>query len=93
LQLLARAYYSDEYSMQLDNDPVHYQSAYTKVDATIAVASRDGRWRLALIGRNLTNKATSNFANDAGSNSDFFFLEPPRSGALQFTWNFPAGER
>jgi outer membrane receptor protein involved in Fe transport len=93
LQLLARAYYSDEYSMQLDNDPVHYQSAYTKVDATIAVASRDGRWRAALVGRNLTDKATSTFANDAGSGSDFFFLEPPRSLALQFTWNFPGSGR
>jgi hypothetical protein len=33
---------------------------------------------------------TSNFANDAGAGSDFFFLEPPRSLALQFTWNFTA---
>jgi iron complex outermembrane receptor protein len=90
LQLLGRVYYSDRYSMQLDNDPVHYQAAYTKVDATVAISNRDDRWRLALIGRNLTDKLTSNFANDAGAGSDFFFLEPPRSLALQFTWNFTA---
>ena len=92
LQLLGRVYYSDEYSMQLDNDPLHYQSAYTKVDATIAISSRTDGWRLALVGRNLTDKMTSNFANDAGSGSDFFFLEPPRSLALQFTWNFGAAD-
>jgi outer membrane receptor protein involved in Fe transport len=92
LQLLGRVYYSDEYSMQLDNDPLHYQSAYTKVDATVAISSRTDGWRLALVGRNLTDKMTSNFANDAGSGSDFFFLEPPRSLALQFTWNFGAAD-
>jgi hypothetical protein len=78
--------------MQLDNDPLHYQSAYTKVDATVAISSRTDGWRLALVGRNLTDKMTSNFANDAGSGSDFFFLEPPRSLALQFTWNFGAAD-
>ena len=44
--------------------PDGVQGAVTKFDATLAVAGTDERWKLSLIGRNLTNKLVVSSAND-----------------------------
>jgi len=98
LTFLVRGNYTGRFLLQLDQDPDHFQDSYFKVDATIGLASGDGRWRLELIGRNLTNELTANFGNDdiaasdARSSSSFFTVDPPRSYTLQFTMRFGAGK-
>ena len=91
LSFMVRGSYTDQFLLQLDQDPDHFQDSYFKVDATIGLSSGDGRWKAELIGRNLTNKLTANFGNDdiaspdPRSSSSFFTIDPPRSYSLQFT--------
>lgn len=91
MRLFGRMYYSDDYLMALDHDPNAFQDDFVKVDASLALGSADGRWRVSLIGRNLTDRKTANFANDgAGPDgaSFFYFSHPPRSLAVQARLNF-----
>ena len=84
LTIGARAYYSDRFAMTIDLDPLSFQESYTKYDASIALGSGDGRWRIGLIGQNLGDKLTSNFGNTGpGDRSVFRFAEPPRGLILQ----------
>lgn len=48
-------YQSDTF-LNLDNDPVDLQRAYTQVNAKIGIAGRDEDWSLTLHGRNLTDE-------------------------------------
>jgi outer membrane receptor protein involved in Fe transport len=84
LTFWARAYYSDSFALTIDLDPLSFQESYTKYDASIALEGGDGRWRIALIGQNLSDKLTSNFGNTGpGDRSVFRFAEPPRGLVLQ----------
>jgi outer membrane receptor protein involved in Fe transport len=70
------------------NDPQLYQGSYTKVDVRAGIGSGDGRWELALIGRNLGNKLTASYRNTtaASDGSVVAFPEAPRNIALQFAF-------
>ena len=48
--------YSGGYEYGTNYQPLAYQSAYAKLDATLRLFSEDKRWEFAVIGRNLTNK-------------------------------------
>ena len=48
--------YSSSYNVGTQLQPIAYQPAFAKLDATMRLFSEDKRWELALIGRNLTNK-------------------------------------
>lgn len=50
--------YSDSYFTDSINSPLSRHPSYGLFDATARVAEIDGKWELALIGRNLTNKHT-----------------------------------
>lgn len=84
--VFTRVYYTDDQALALDLDPQHYQDSFAKWDASLILASQDKRWRVSLIGQNLTDELTANFANDGAGPpgaSSFFFASPPRSIALQ----------
>ena len=83
-----RVYGEDDKELALDLDPNVRQSAYTKLDARLALADRDGRWDVALIGRNLTDKTTIGFGNDINffRGSYFGITELPRSVMIQGTY-------
>ncbi len=82
------------------NHPVtDVQPAYGKIDASLFVEGPDGRWRVSLIGLNLNDEVTGNFANDTReprtidptrtpSAASFFFTAPGRQIALQGRYNF-----
>ena len=85
--------YTDEFATVLDLDPNTWQESYTKIDARLRLGAADGKWDVALIGRNLTDEATTNFCNDAQgapfyAGSYFCFVDPPQSVALQATLRF-----
>jgi outer membrane receptor protein involved in Fe transport len=91
LTLFGRAYFNEEHPLALDLDPKTFSDDYWKFDASIGLADPDGRWRVALIGRNLTDELTSNFSNDGpgpdGASAQYF-SHPPRSYSLQAQVNF-----
>jgi outer membrane receptor protein involved in Fe transport len=86
--------YTDEFDTAADGDDVLVQDAYTKINARIELASLDGVWSVALLGKNLTDEETSNWGNDiplAGfgfAGSYFQMLEAPRSYAIQARYSF-----
>ena len=48
--------YSSGYDSGTSYQPLAFQNAFAKIDATMRLFSENKRWELALIGRNLTNK-------------------------------------
>jgi outer membrane receptor protein involved in Fe transport len=91
LAMFTRLYYTGEHALALSLDPRLVQDAFLKWDASIGLSSSDDRWRLMLMGQNLTNRTTTNFGNTgAGGAGDsyFFFTAPPRSIALQGRFSF-----
>ena len=48
--------YSDEYFLMASLDPNQVQDDFWKVGASIGIADAEGRWRVSLIGENLTNE-------------------------------------
>jgi outer membrane receptor protein involved in Fe transport len=89
------AVYSGDYFPQATLDPATEQEAFTKLNARIALLPVDGNWEIALLGRNLTDKAVTGYAADIplaartfGTPSYGSFVAPPRSVALQATMRF-----
>lgn len=82
-----RIYYTDDMALALDLDPYTMQQGYVKLDARFTLTDIANQWELSVIGRNLTDKITSNFANDLSGRfsegSYFRFTESPRAIALQ----------
>lgn len=86
------------------NHPVtDIQEAHGKADASLFVADASGRWRISLIGLNLNDEVTGNFANVTNvadrlpnptltpNRPTFYFTAPGRQVAVQGRWNFQLG--
>lgn len=60
LNLSADGQYSSKYLANIGlNRPDYYQSAFGRINATIALADANDRWEIALIGNNLTDKLST----------------------------------
>ena len=83
------------------NHPVtDIQKANGKADASLFLADANGKWRVSLIGLNLNDEVTGNFANDTNvadrlpdptltpNRPTFYFTAPGRQVAVQGRWNF-----
>ena len=76
---------------QPDMNPLNSQGAFTKLDARLAVGREDGRWELALVGRNLTNKLTTTQGFNTpvfGGNSHMAMVGAPRTVTVQLSLDF-----
>ncbi|MEZ5500699.1 MAG: TonB-dependent receptor [Steroidobacteraceae bacterium] len=84
------AFITDSYYLQSDLDPFNRQDGYIRWDARLAVGDHDGRWEVALIGKNLSDEKVMFFANDLpGSPGSYMIgLERSRSVGLQARFNF-----
>ncbi len=87
--------YSDDYLLSLTLDPKAVQKSYAKVNARLELGGADGKWRVALVGRNLTDETTLSYAGDTPLATNLFrarsyygFVEPPRSVALEAAFRF-----
>lgn len=92
--------YSSDYFANPWAQPLAKQSAYTTVDASLRLRTRDSRWELAVIGKNLTNKFVAAYVQDApssgsgtgtaaGVRSDLAAaVNLPRTVAVQVTWKY-----
>ena len=86
--------FSGDFYTAQNNDPVTVQDAFAKVNLRLALAGDDGKWELALLGRNLTDEITVPYSNPVplasifGSNSHYAFVERGRTVALQAEYRF-----
>lgn len=73
-----------------DLDSFEEQSAYTTVDMRVALSNTSGDWEVALVGKNLTDKETRNFAADSPlmTGAHIGFYNAPRTISLSGTINF-----
>ncbi len=82
--------FTDDYNPSQNLDPRIVQDAYAVWNLRLAVADADGRWEVALLGRNLTDEEIITYANDTplafsqfGAPTFYGFLDRPRSVAVQ----------
>ena len=83
-------YFKDDHFLSATADPTASQDAYAKVDLRVGIAAAEGRWSLALIGRNLTNEVTASYAAPVtgATGSQRYMVERPRSFAAQLSFNY-----
>ncbi len=92
--------YSSDYFANPWAQPAAKQTSYTTLDASLRLRTRDTRWELAVIGKNLSNKFVAAYIQDApssgsgtgtaaGVRSDLAAaVNPPRTVAVQVTWKY-----
>lgn len=86
--------FTDEYFTAQNNDPLTIQDAYAKINLRLALGGHDGKWEVALLGRNLTDEVVVPYTNPVplsstfGANSHYAFIERPRSVAVQAMFRF-----
>ena len=82
--------YSDEQFRAGDIDPITLEDSHVKVDAAVTLGPENGNWDIALIGKNLTDETTINYANDTPLFPGTFqaALEQPRSVAVRARLHF-----
>jgi outer membrane receptor protein involved in Fe transport len=87
--------YSDEYFPSQNLDPSTVQDSYWKVNARLALSSADGKWEVAILGRNLTDEDVVTYSNPIplsqssfGVLSHFGSVEQQRNFALQASYRF-----
>ena len=85
------AFFSSRYYGQDNLDPNAVQDAYWKLNAGISVGPEDDKWKLSLVGRNLTDKLVARYMNDvAGAVPGNYaaVIERPREIAIEGRFNF-----
>lgn len=79
--------YSDEYFTDGTLDPDLTQESYTKYDASVGLEASNGQWKVAVVGKNLSDEEINMSGQPLGA-YDIAYLMPPRLVVLQATWNF-----
>ena len=85
---------SDDMVIAADGDSLLDQKAYEKINARISLGTIDGKWLIAVVGKNLGDEATTTFGNDVplgslGFDGTYFqHIDPPRTITLQGRWSF-----
>lgn len=93
LQLVSRlsANHQSRSFFQPDMNPYNSQPAFTKFDARLGLGREDGKWEVAIVGRNLTDKVTISQAFNTptfGGNSHMALVGAPRTVTLQLSLDF-----
>jgi len=85
------AFYSSRFFLQDNLDPFAVQSSYWKLNAGVSVGPEDGKWKLSLIGRNLTDELVARYSNDiagAAPGNHAGTPERPREIVIEGRFNF-----
>ncbi len=82
--------YTGAFFTAADIDPLLRQSGYAKIDARVGIGPGDGRWEIAFVGRNLTDKLTFGAGDDlpGGALSSLKLIDRPRQLAIQGRYRF-----
>jgi outer membrane receptor protein involved in Fe transport len=99
LRIVLDGYYTSEYFASPTLDPKQVVDDYFRLNGRISIGADDGRWEIALIGKNLTDELIAPYGNDtplsatatlfttgARGFSAWRFVEPARTIALQATY-------
>ncbi|WP_324261025.1 TonB-dependent receptor [Altererythrobacter sp. H2] len=83
-------FFSSKYFMSATADPLLSQDGFAKVDLRVGVGPDNRSWELAVIARNLTDKATSSFIAPLPTSNGATIVYPdrPRSIALAASFKF-----
>ena len=79
--------YSSRVNFDLDQTPLAQQPPYELVDANLTFATKDGRFELALIAKNLTDRYYTSFITPAGNGvtaNSYQRLQVPRDASRYF---------
>ncbi|BFM15144.1 TonB-dependent receptor [Maricurvus nonylphenolicus] len=84
------AVYSDEYTLNANNDSYNVQDSFWKMNLRLALDSADERWTVALLGSNLTDETTANFGSSLYGIPGGYWsnVAPPRQIELSATYRF-----
>ncbi|BFM15103.1 TonB-dependent receptor [Maricurvus nonylphenolicus] len=84
------ANYSDDYTLQPDQDSHNMQDSFWKVNLRVALSSADERWTVALLGTNLTDEETKSFGGAQLFIPGAYWanIAPPRQVQLSATYRF-----
>jgi len=87
LRLVPIIYYTDGYYENPTLDPLTYEPKYAKVDFRVAYGPDNGRWEIAVLGKNLTNKYTYNQAAALSSSNGtrYVFPDAPRTISISLS--------
>ncbi len=64
LEINASWTWVDKRFLEVENQPDHLVGSYNTVDASIAISTRDGKWRASFWARNLTDEIHLTYIND-----------------------------
>jgi outer membrane receptor protein involved in Fe transport len=80
-------YFSSWFFESATADPLLEQSGYAKIDFRLGFGPASERWEVAVVGKNLTNKATAGFRDPItlAPGSVYVLPDRPRSIGLQFS--------
>lgn len=83
-------YFTSDFYQAATSDPLFEQPGYAKIDLRVGLGPEDRRWELAMVGKNLTDKATASFRNQIAGAPGSMWLNPerPRSLAVQASLQF-----
>lgn len=84
-------YWSDDYQTDVVNDPNTVQDSYSLVNVNLALLDADGRWEMAIYGRNVTDELVINDNGPAplmGDGTRFASLLQTAAYGFQFKYNF-----
>lgn len=70
------------------NDPGYYRDEVVLVNASIAIAGEDERWKVTLYGTNLTDQEVISGATSAGATPISQFYQPPREFGVDLSFKF-----
>ncbi len=87
VKLGSQVSYSSRINFDLDQTPLAQQAPYALLDANITFGSKDGKFELSLIGKNLTDKYYVSFVTPAGngvSAPSYQRLQVPRDAERYF---------
>ena len=90
------AIFTDEYHPSPNLDDRVKQDAFVQYNGRLALASSDGTWEVALLGKNLSDEQVLLYAVDtpvakkviAGTTTHHGFTNPPRTLALQASYRW-----
>jgi len=79
-------YFSSAFYEQATADPLLEQGGYAKIDLRLGFGPANRRWEVAVIGKNLTDKATSGYRQGVTASSSIYaYPDRPRAIAVQFS--------
>src|SRR5690606_28716268 len=84
LKIDPNLYFSSSYFQQASGDPLTLQDGFAKVDLRLGFGPNDGRWEMAVIGKNLTDKSTGSFRNNVPTSPGTTYALSDRPFSLAF---------